>query len=219
MAARPTRSWPGAPGPGAAWRYPDDLPEKVHDDRVRELDLIGRLRYAPYFLTVHDIVRYAESEQILRARARLGRQLAVCYVLGITAIDPARIDLLFERFVSAERDELPDIDVDFEHEQRERVIQHVFTTYGHAHAALVAGRDLLPPALGPARGGQGDRPLARPAGDLEPHRPQPRPGGDAGGGPARGRARPGRPDLAAHPGAGASCWAFRAISASIRAAS
>ncbi|MFO1073969.1 MAG: error-prone DNA polymerase [Geminicoccaceae bacterium] len=123
---------------GAAWRYPDDLPEKVRTTIARELDLIGRLRYAPYFLTVHDIVRYAESEQILCQGRGSAANSAVCYVLGITAIDPARIDLLFERFVSAERDEPPDIDVDFEHEQRERVIQHVLTTYGHAHAALVA---------------------------------------------------------------------------------
>ncbi len=103
-----------------------------------ELELIAKLRYAPYFLTVHDIVGYARSRDILCQGRGSAANSAVCYVLGVTAVDPARVDLLFERFVSAERDEPPDIDVDFEHERREEVIQWIYGTYGRDHAALAA---------------------------------------------------------------------------------
>ena len=101
-----------------------------------ELSLIERLQYAPYFLTVNSIVRFARSQEILCQGRGSAANSAVCYVLGITSIDPERNDLLFERFVSEERREPPDIDVDFEHERREIVMQWVFDTYGRDHAAL-----------------------------------------------------------------------------------
>jgi error-prone DNA polymerase len=123
---------------GAKERYPDHLPEKVRLLVEHELALIAQLRYAPYFLTVHDIVAYARSRDILCQGRGSAANSAVCYVLGITAVDPARVDLLFERFVSAERDEPPDIDVDFEHERREEVIQWIYKTYDRDHAALAA---------------------------------------------------------------------------------
>src|SRR3712207_5790477 len=96
-----------------------------------ELALIGQLAYAPYFLTVHDIVRFARSRSILCQGRGSAANSAVCYCLGITAVDPARCDLLFERFVSAARNEPPDIDVDFEHERREEVIQYIYGEYGY----------------------------------------------------------------------------------------
>jgi error-prone DNA polymerase len=121
---------------GAAWRYPEGLPDDVVRTLRHELDLIERLRYAPYFLTVHSIVRFARSKDILCQGRGSAANSAVCYVLGITSIDPARNDLLFERFVSEERHEPPDIDVDFEHERREIVMQWIFDRYGRDHAAL-----------------------------------------------------------------------------------
>ncbi|MFL5002849.1 MAG: error-prone DNA polymerase [Xanthobacteraceae bacterium] len=123
---------------GAEERYPDHLPEKVGRLLRHELELIAALRYAPYFLTVHDIVRYARSRDILCQGRGSAANSAVCYALGVTAVDPSRMDLLFERFVSAERNEPPDIDVDFEHERREEVIQWIYRTYGRDHAALAA---------------------------------------------------------------------------------
>ena len=123
---------------GAAARYPEGLPEEVTAALNHELGLIGRLGYAPYFLTVNSIVRYARSQGILCQGRGSAANSAVCYVLGITAIDPGRNDLLFERFVSEERREPPDIDVDFEHERREEVIQWVYETYGRDRAALTA---------------------------------------------------------------------------------
>ena len=104
----------------------------------RELAIIDRLGYAPYFLTVYDLVRHARSCGILAQGRGSAANSAVCYVLGITAVDPARSDLLFERFVSEERGEPPDIDVDFEHERREEVIQHVYERWGRHRAALTA---------------------------------------------------------------------------------
>ena len=123
---------------GSKERYPDGVPENVQKQIAYELDLIGQLNYAPYFLTVHDIVRYAKSEKILCQGRGSAANSAVCYCLGITAIDPARFDLLFERFVSAERNEPPDIDVDFEHERREEVIQYIYKKYGRDRAGLAA---------------------------------------------------------------------------------
>ena len=123
---------------GAGERYPGHLPAKVERQLRHELELIRQLRYAPYFLTVHDIVRFARSRGILCQGRGSAANSAVCYVLGITAVDPSRVDLLFERFVSAERDEPPDIDVDFEHERREEVIQWIYATYDRDHAALAA---------------------------------------------------------------------------------
>ena len=123
---------------GAKTRYPDGVPEKVSAQIDYELKLINELNYAPYFLTVHDIVRFARSQGILCQGRGSAANSAVCYCLGITAINPAEIDLLFERFVSAERNEPPDIDVDFEHERREEVIQYIYTKYGRERAGLAA---------------------------------------------------------------------------------
>ncbi|MEK1870495.1 MAG: PHP domain-containing protein, partial [Ensifer adhaerens] len=121
---------------GAAWRYPEGLPEKVRKNLEHELRLIEKLQYASYFLTVNSIVRFARSRDILCQGRGSAANSSVCYVLGITSIDPEINDLLFERFVSEERREPPDIDVDFEHERREIVMQWVFDTYGRDHAAL-----------------------------------------------------------------------------------
>jgi error-prone DNA polymerase len=123
---------------GAAVRYPDGAPEKITRQLHHELDLIAGLDYAPYFLTVDNIVRFARSQGILCQGRGSAANSAVCFVLGITSIDPTRSDLLFERFVSAERREPPDIDVDFEHERREEVIQWIYHTYGRHRAALCA---------------------------------------------------------------------------------
>ncbi|MFK0276273.1 error-prone DNA polymerase [Ensifer sp. NPDC090286] len=121
---------------GAVWRYPEGLPDKVRRNLEHELQLIEKLQYAPYFLTVNAIVRFARSKDILCQGRGSAANSSVCYVLGITSIDPDTNDLLFERFVSEERREPPDIDVDFEHERREIVMQWVFDTYGRDHAAL-----------------------------------------------------------------------------------
>ena len=121
---------------GATERYPEGVPDKVIGILNHELRLIETLRYAPYFLTVNAIVRFARSQDILCQGRGSAANSAVCYVLGITSIDPERNDLLFERFVSEERREPPDIDVDFEHERREIVMQWVYDTYGRDHAAL-----------------------------------------------------------------------------------
>lgn len=117
-------------------RYPEGLPQKVLRAIKHELDLIRTMKYAPYFLTVFSIVRFARSKGILCQGRGSAANSAVCYILGITSIDPETNDLLFERFVSQERDEPPDIDVDFEHERREEIIQWIYTTYGHDKAAL-----------------------------------------------------------------------------------
>ena len=100
--------------------------------------LIEELGYAPYFLTVHDIVRFARSQGILCQGRGSAANSAVCFCLGITEVDPGRFDLLFERFVWAERNEPPDIDVDFEHERREEVIQYIYQKYGREHAGIAA---------------------------------------------------------------------------------
>jgi error-prone DNA polymerase len=123
---------------GAASRYGGVIPDKLHATLEKELALIAKMDIAPYFLTVHDIVSYARSQNILCQGRGSAANSAVCYVLGITAVDPMQIDLLFERFISEERKEPPDIDVDFEHERREEVIQHVYKRYGHHNAALTA---------------------------------------------------------------------------------
>ncbi|HRN83222.1 MAG TPA: error-prone DNA polymerase [Hyphomicrobium sp.] len=121
---------------GAAERYPEGLPDSVRASLDHELRLIERLDYAPYFLTVHAIVRFARSKGILCQGRGSAANSAVCFVLGVTSIDPDRNQLLFERFVSEERREPPDIDVDFEHERREEVIQWIYETYGRDRAAL-----------------------------------------------------------------------------------
>ncbi|MFM9943435.1 MAG: error-prone DNA polymerase [Hyphomicrobiaceae bacterium] len=123
---------------GAGERFPDGVPEKVGALLERELTLIAELDYAPYFLTVHDIVAFARSRSILAQGRGSAANSVVCYCLGITAVDPTEIDLLFERFISAERREPPDIDVDFEHERREEVIQYIYQRYGRERAGLAA---------------------------------------------------------------------------------
>ena len=123
---------------GAAWRFPAGVPAHVRDTLEKELALIEELNYARYFLTVHDIVHYARSRGILCQGRGSAANSAVCYCLAITNIDPTEIDLLFERFVSPERKEPPDIDVDFEHERREEVIQYIYARYGRDRAGLAA---------------------------------------------------------------------------------
>ena len=123
---------------GAKRRYPSGVPEKVRAGIAHELQLIAQLQYAPYFLTVHDIVRYARSQGILCQGRGSAANSAVCFCLGITEVDPDRADLLFERFISPERREPPDIDVDFEHERREEVIQYIYRKYGRERAGIAA---------------------------------------------------------------------------------
>jgi len=121
---------------GANRRYPDGIPDQVAGTIRHELHLIEKLEYAPYFLTVNAIVQFARSRGILCQGRGSAANSAVCYVLDITSINPTEHDLLFERFVSEERREPPDIDVDFEHERREEVIQWIYDTYGRHRAAL-----------------------------------------------------------------------------------
>lgn len=123
---------------GAKEKYPNGIPDKVKRQLDHELALIGSLNYAPYFLTVWDLACFAKNSGILHQGRGSAANSAVCYVLDITAVDPASVDLLFERFVSAERKEPPDIDVDFEHERREEVIQYIYTRYGRDRAGLAA---------------------------------------------------------------------------------
>ena len=123
---------------GAEWRFPEGISEKVAAMLRHELGLIRELDYAPYFLTVHDIVKFARAQGILCQGRGSAANSVVCYLLGITSVDPTEVDLLFERFLSAERGEPPDIDVDFEHERREEVIQYIYARYGRHRAALAA---------------------------------------------------------------------------------
>ncbi|XDZ62928.1 error-prone DNA polymerase [Alphaproteobacteria bacterium LSUCC0396] len=123
---------------GAEKRYPDAIPDQVSAYLKHELILIERLNIAPYFLTVFDIVRFARGRSILCQGRGSAANSAVCYCLGITAVDPARSRPLFERFVSEARGEPPDIDVDFEHERREEVIQYIYAKYGRNRAGLAA---------------------------------------------------------------------------------
>jgi error-prone DNA polymerase len=125
---------------GAKERYPEGLPAKVKRNIQKELVLIAKLNYAPYFLTVHDIVHFARSldPPILCQGRGSAANSTVCYCIGITAVDPNQIELLFERFISEERKEPPDIDVDFEHERREEVIQYLYRRYGRERAGLAA---------------------------------------------------------------------------------
>jgi len=123
---------------GLGVRYPAGIPEKVRGQIGHELALIAELKYEAYFLTVYDIVAYARRQGILCQGRGSAANSAVCYALGITEVDPARSSLLFERFISRERNEPPDIDVDFEHQRREEVIQYIYGKYGRARAALTA---------------------------------------------------------------------------------
>jgi error-prone DNA polymerase len=123
---------------GAAARYPDSIPDNVRQNLEHELALIAELKYAPYFLTVHDIIRYARSQKILCQGRGSAANSSVCFCLGVTEVDPSLHDLLFERFVSADRNEPPDIDVDFEHERREEVIQYIYDRYGRERTGIAA---------------------------------------------------------------------------------
>ncbi|HEX2843142.1 error-prone DNA polymerase [Hyphomicrobium sp.] len=119
-------------------RYPAGVPDKVQQQLAEELKLIAQLDYAPYFLTVYDVVNYANRNGILCQGRGSAANSAVCYVLGITSVDPSQHNLLFARFISSERREPPDIDVDFEHQRREEVIQYIYNRYGRERAGLVA---------------------------------------------------------------------------------
>src|SRR5262249_38182318 len=123
---------------GAAARYPEGIPDNVRQSLDHELALIGKLNYAPYFLTFYDIVRFARSLNILCQGRGSAANSAVCYCLRITDVDPREGRLLFERFISSDRGEPPDIDVDFEHERREEVIQHIYRHYRRDHTGIAA---------------------------------------------------------------------------------
>jgi error-prone DNA polymerase len=123
---------------GADQYFPQGTDSALRATLRKELDLIAELKYAHYFLTVHDIVRYARSQNILCQGRGSAANSAVCYVLGVTSVDPTKVDLLFERFISKERLEPPDIDVDFEHSRREEVMQYVYRRYGRHRAAIIA---------------------------------------------------------------------------------
>lgn len=123
---------------GLQWRYPSGPPPKILHRVEKELTLIREVEYAPYFLTVHDIVQFARSRGILCQGRGSAANSVVCYLLGITEVPPESITLIFERFISKERDEPPDIDVDFEHERREEVIQWIYARYGRERAGLTA---------------------------------------------------------------------------------
>jgi len=123
---------------GARYHFPGGIDEKLQTTIDKELHLIEKLGYAHYFLTVHDVVRYARSQNILCQGRGSAANSAVCYMLGITSVNPAETDVLFERFISEERLEPPDIDVDFEHSRREEVMQYVYRRYGRHRAAVVA---------------------------------------------------------------------------------
>jgi DNA-directed DNA polymerase III PolC len=125
-------------GEGLRWRYPQGVPEKVQRQMAHELALIGKLKYEPYFLTVHDIVAFARSQNILCQGRGSAANSVVCYALGVTSVSPEVGTMVFERFVSEARNEPPDIDVDFEHERREEVIQHIYQKYGRHRAGLCA---------------------------------------------------------------------------------
>jgi error-prone DNA polymerase len=123
---------------GANEIYKGDIPEKIRSLIEYELKFIGEVNYAEYFLTVYDIVRYARDQKILCQGRGSAANSTVCYCLGITSVDPSKFDLLFERFISSARNEPPDIDVDFEHERREEVMQYIYRKYGRDRAAIVA---------------------------------------------------------------------------------
>ncbi|HEY1315199.1 MAG TPA: error-prone DNA polymerase, partial [Steroidobacteraceae bacterium] len=123
---------------GCAQRWPAGVPAAVRENIEHELRLIAELKFEPFFLTVHDVVHYARSQGILCQGRGSAANSTVCYCLHITEVDPSRMAMLFERFISKERNEPPDIDVDFEHERREEVIQYIYEKYGRERAALAA---------------------------------------------------------------------------------
>src|SRR5262249_27533317 len=137
--AKPSAAQPSSHGWGSRFTSkPNADIDKARKLVLSELALIAELQYETYFLTVYDIVRFARDEGILCQGRGSAANSAVCYCLGITEIDPTRMDMLFKRFLSKEHNEPPDIDVDFEHERREEVIQYVYEKYGRERAALAA---------------------------------------------------------------------------------
>jgi DNA-directed DNA polymerase III PolC len=122
---------------GLHWRFPDKIPDSVLKMAQHELTLIADLKYDDYFLTLYEICQFAREKQILYQGRGSAANSVVCFALGLTAVDPTKVDLLFERFISKERDEPPDIDIDFEHQRREEVIQHIYQKYDENHAAMV----------------------------------------------------------------------------------
>ena len=131
---------------GARERFPDGIPPKIQANIDKELALIEELEYEMFFVTVQDIVAFARSQGILCQGRGSAANSTVCYCLGITAVNPNNLDTLFERFISRERREPPDIDVDFEHQRREEVIQYIYEKYGHDRAAIAAPSSLHAPA-------------------------------------------------------------------------
>lgn len=123
---------------GAKRRYPAGIPSKVKTQLTHELQVVQKLRYEPYFLTVWDLVCYANQRNILCQGRGSAANSVICYCLGITSVDPEKIDVLFERFISAERNEPPDIDIDFEHERREEVLQYIYRKYGRERTGMTA---------------------------------------------------------------------------------
>jgi error-prone DNA polymerase len=123
---------------GARWRYPEGIPDKVRDVLNKELELVAELNYAAYFLTVYEIVRFARGRNILCQGRGSAANSSICYCLGVTSVNPMEVNLLFERFISRERNEPPDIDIDFEHERREEVLQHIYDTYGRHRTGITA---------------------------------------------------------------------------------
>ncbi len=128
---------------GAKQRYPEGVPEKIIAMLRYELKIIEDLRYEPYFLTVWDLVRFARSKNILCQGRGSAANSAVCFCIGVTSVDPNKFDLLFERFISRERNEAPDIDVDFEHQRREEVIQYIYQKYGRTRSRYDRRRNYL----------------------------------------------------------------------------
>ncbi|HEV7280715.1 MAG TPA: error-prone DNA polymerase [Pirellulaceae bacterium] len=123
---------------GAKQRFPEGVPERIVEKLKVEFELIEKLQYEAYFLTVHDLVRFARSKEILCQGRGSAANSVVCYCLGVTSVDPRQIDVLFSRFISETRNEAPDIDIDFEHERREEVIQYVYAKYGRQRAGMTA---------------------------------------------------------------------------------
>ena len=146
---------------GLERRFPQGAPQHVRDLIEHELALIAELGYEHFFLTVYDIVAFARKEGILCQGRGSAANSAVCYCLGITEVDPAHASVLFERFISRERNEPPDIDVDFEHQRREEVIQYVYGKYGRDRAAIAATVICYRPRSGAARRRQGAGTRAR----------------------------------------------------------
>ena len=138
MAVRHRKNLRFLPGREQNRLFGEVIPEKIKDIYSYELAFMEQMNYAEYFLTVYDLVRYARKQGILCQGRGSAANSTVCYCLGITSVDPSKFELLFERFISSARNEPPDIDVDFEHERREEVIQYIYKKYGRDRAAIVA---------------------------------------------------------------------------------